>query len=85
MRPRDAASAAVQDYLDLFIPRPTVEDEAIARCAIMSMIAPNQAPDLDELHAHKMHRGAVKRFVRRVGGDGLFLLTGVALEEMGYG
>ena len=80
----DSAAAAVRDYLPSFIPKPTKQDEAIARCTILQMIAPEQAtPDfLEVVYNHRFHRRAAKRFLERVGSHGIIVLTGATLENL---
>ena len=80
----EAAAGAVHDYLPHFIAKPTKEDEAIARCAILQMIAPQKTDDdfLNVVFAHRCHRRAAKKFLTCVGGDGLLVLTGATLEAL---
>lgn len=80
----DAAAAAVRDYLPSYIAKPTKEDEAIARCAILQMIAPKETtPEfLEVAYNSRFHKRATKRFLERVGGDGIIVLTGATLEAL---
>ncbi len=84
MRPRDAADAAVHDLLWHFIDNPNVEDTAIARCTVLQMIAPAEtdADFLDVAYRHPTHWRATRKFLKQVGGDGILVLTGAALERM---
>ena len=84
MHVTDAAEEVVDEFLPLFMRRPTKEHRAITTCAILQCIAPSETePDfLDAVYRHKVHGRATRRVLAAVQGDGLLALCGATLERM---